>query len=218
MWNEITHTSKAGCILTWELVIHALCIPFMINFKFSCGSEHIDRWCGKPKKKFLSLLRENTHTHTHTHTKSFFYLWEETDTHTWKRVQESSECEGENWEAHGSVTWQHKNRLISLSLSRVFLLPITPLFIFHHSLLLWTLLSVTFIEPSRTLSPCTTIHNSAAAPLSYRSLLLIISQLPLTSSQSSLVIYASCRRSGATASSPSFFFVIFAYITDPFIN
>ena len=69
-----------------------------------------------------------------------------------------------------------------------------------------------------SLSLCTTIHNSAAAPLSYCSLLLIISQLPLTSSQSSLVIYASCRRSGATASSPSFFFVIFAYITDPFIN
>lgn len=168
-------------------------------------------------QKNIPVPTENEHTHTHT--KSFFYLWEETDTHTWKRVQESSECEGENWEAHGSVTWQHKNRLISLSLSRVFLLPITPLFIFHHSLLLWTLLSVTFIEPfMNSLSLCTTIHNSAAAPLSYRSLLLIISQLPLTSSQSSLVIYASCRRSGATASSPSFFFVIFAYITDPFIN
>ena len=166
------------------------------------------------KKIFLSLLRTNTHTHT----QRVSSICERKQTHIYERVQESSECEGENWEAHGSVTWQHKNRLFSLSLSRVFLLPITPLFIFHHSLLLWTLLSVTFIEPSRTLSLCTTIHNSAAAPLSYRSLLLIISQLPLTSSQSSLVIYASCRRSGATASSPSFFFVIFAYITDPFIN
>lgn len=167
------------------------------------------------KKIFLSLLRTNTHTHT----QRVSSICERKQTHIYERVQESSECEGENWEAHGSVTWQHKNRLISLSLSRVFLLPITPLFIFHHSLLLWTLLSVTFIEPfTNSLSLCTTIHNSAAAPLSYRSLLLIISQLPLTSSQSSLVIYASCRRSGATASSPSFFFVIFAYITDPFIN
>ena len=167
------------------------------------------------KKIFLSLLRTNTHTHT----QRVSSICERKQTHIYERVQESSECEGENWEAHGSVTWQHKDRLISLSLSRVFLLPITPLFIFHHSLLLWTLLSVTFIEPfTNSLSLCTTIHNSAAAPLSYRSLLLIISQLPLTSSQSSLVIYASCRRSGATASSPSFFFVIFAYITDPFIN
>ena len=80
MWNEITHTSKAGCILTWELVIHALCIPFMINFKFSCGSEHIDRWCGKPKK-YSCPYWERTHTQrvssicerkqTHIHEKEF---------------------------------------------------------------------------------------------------------------------------------------------------
>lgn len=167
-------------------------------------------------QKNIPVPTENEHTHTHT--KSFFYLWEETNTHIWKSSREFWMW---GWELRstriGDVATQEP---VDLSLS------FTGLSFTHYSFIYLPSLSLTLdsfvCHFHRTftysLSHCTTIHNSAAAPLSYSSLLLIISQLPLTSSQSSLVIYASCRRSGATASSPSFFFVIFAYITDPFIN
>lgn len=167
-------------------------------------------------QKNIPVPTENEHTHTHT--KSFFYLWEETNTHIWKSSREFWMW---GWELRstriGDVATQEP---VDLSLS------FTGFSFTHYSFIYLPSLSLTLdsfvCHFHRTftysLSHCTTIHNSAAAPLSYRSLLLIISQLPLTSSQSSLVIYASCRRSGATASSPSFFFVIFAYITDPFIN
>ena len=186
----------------------------MINFKFSCGSEHIDRWCGKPKK-YSCPYWERTHTHTHKE----FLLFVRGNKHTYMKEFKRVLNVRVRTEKH-TDRWRGNTRTGDLSLS------FTGFSFTHYSFIYLPSLSLTLdsfvCHFHRTftysLSHCTTIHNSAAAPLSYRSLLLIISQLPLTSSQSSLVIYASCRRSGATASSPSFFFVIFAYITDPFIN
>lgn len=107
MWNEITHTSKAGCILTWELVIHALCIPFMINFKFSCRSEHIDRWCGKPKK-YSCPYWERTHTHTHKE----FLLFVRGNKHTYMKefkrvlnVRVRTEKHTDRWRGNTRTGW-----------------------------------------------------------------------------------------------------------------